>query len=118
LPFLPELKNLLKPTILCKFPEFDKTNDVVDEGIINYCFPDGFEVVYSSSSLPNKKIFSVILDNNLFSQDYPQKYLTCCLFYEKISLYKKLEEEIEKKLLEEEFIDNSYKDDTEIEIRD
>ena len=91
-----ELKNLLKPTILCKFPEFDKTNDVVDEGIINYCFPDGFEVIYSSSSLPNKKVFSVILDNNLFSQDYPQKYLTCILFYEKLYQYKKLQQQLEK----------------------
>ena len=91
-----ELKNILKPTILCKFPEFDKTNDIVDESIISYCFPEGFNISYSSSSYPDKKIFSVILDNNLFSQDYPQKYLTCILFYEKLYQYKKLQQQLEK----------------------
>ena len=42
------------------------------------------------------KIFSVILDNNLFSAEHPQKYLSCLLFYEKLSLYKDLKSKIDK----------------------
>ena len=94
--YLDNVKNILKPTILCKFPEFDNSNDTIDEEIISYCFPDGFEVLYNTSSDPKRKIFSIILDNNLFSSEYPQKYLTCILFYEKLSQYKKLERQIEK----------------------
>ena len=95
--YLESVKNLLKPSILCKFPEFDNNNDTIDEGIINYCFPDGFEMLYNNaSSEPKRKIFSIILDNNLFSSEYPQKYVTCCLFYEKLSQYKKLQQQIDK----------------------
>ena len=90
------VKKILKPTILCKFPEFDNSNDTIDEEIISYCFPDGFDVLYTTSSDPKRKIFSIILDNNLFSSEYPQKYLTCILFYEKLTQYKKLERQIEK----------------------
>ena len=91
-----ELKDLLKPKILCKFPEFEKTTCGVDEEIISYCFPEGFDIIYSSSSRPERKIFSIILDNGMKSQDYPQKYLTCILFYEKLYQYKKLQQQIEK----------------------
>ena len=90
-----EMKQILKPTILCKFPEFDKTYDLVDDAIISYCFPDGFNLEYNSSSYPNRKIFSIILDNNILSPENPQKYLTCILFYEKLYQYKKLQQVIE-----------------------
>ena len=88
--------NVLKPTILSKFPEFDNNNDTIDESIISYCFPEGFQI--KCNQIPNLKreIFSIILDNNLFSSEYPQKYLTCILFYEKLSQYKKLQQQIEK----------------------
>ena len=88
-------KDILKPTILSKFPEFDKTNDTIDDGIIAYCFPDGFNIEYNDTSYPAPKIFSIILDNASYSQDYPQKYLTCALIYESLYKYKKLKQQIE-----------------------
>ena len=112
-------KKLSKPKIISKFPEFDNNNDSIDEGILSYCFPNGFKPIKSEFKMKGRNIFSIILDNNLFSSEYPQKYLTCCLFYEKISLYKKLQEEIEKKVIEEELGESSYKDDSELDsIRD
>ena len=108
-------KKLSNPKIISKFPEFDNNNDSIDEGILSYCFPNGFKQIKSEFKMKERNIFSIILDNNLFSSEYPQKYLTCCLFYEKISLYKKLQEEIEKKLIEEELGETSYKDDSEID---
>jgi len=53
-------------------------------------------MINSFSSEPKRKNFSIILDNNLFSSEYPQKYLTCILFYEKLYQYKKLQQQIEK----------------------
>ena len=95
--YLENVNKKLKPEILCKFPEFDNNNDTIDEAIISYCFPEGFEMIHNpTSSEPKRKIFSIILDNNLFSSEYPQKYLTCILFYEKLSKYKKLQQQIEK----------------------
>ena len=94
--YLENLKSKLKPKILSKFPEFDLSKDTIDEEIINYCFPKGFSPVYSCNGIETK-IFSVILDNNLFSSDYPQKYLTCLLFYEKVSQYKILQLNIENR---------------------
>ena len=112
------MKKLSTPKIISKFPEFDNNNDSIDEGILSFCFYKGFEPIKSDYKMKERNVFSIILDNNLFSSEYPQKYLTCCLFYEKISLYKKLEEEIEKKMINFE-IGEGYKDDTEIEnIRD
>ena len=108
-------KKLSNPKIISKFPEFDNNNDSIDEGILSYCFPNGFKPVKSEFKMKARNIFSIILDNNLFSSEYPQKYVTCCLFYEKLSLYKKLEEEIEKKLIDEEIGENVFKDDTQIE---
>ena len=94
--YLDNMKNILKPSLLCKFPEFDNNNDTIDEAIINYCFPNGFEMTYNTHSESKREVFSIILDNNLFSSEYPQKYLTCIKFYEKLSQYKKLQQQIEK----------------------
>ena len=94
--YLDNMKNILKPTLLCKFPEFDNNNDTIDEAIINYCFPNGFEMIHNPYSEQKREVFSIILDNNLFSSEYPQKYLTCIKFYEKLSQYKKLQQQIEK----------------------
>ena len=93
---LDNMKNILKPSLLCKFPEFDNNNDTIDEAIINYCFPNGFEMIHNPYSEQKREVFSIILDNNLFSSEYPQKYLTCIKFYEKLSQYKKLQQQIEK----------------------
>ena len=91
-----KLKNILKPTIISKFPEFDNNNDSIGEEIIDYCFPDGFDIYPYVGEYLNRKIFSIILDNNLCSSEYPQKYLTCLIFYEKISQYLKLKKNLEK----------------------
>ena len=94
--YLENLSKKLKPTILSKFPEFDLSIDTIDEEIINYCFPKGFTPVSSYNGI-SPKIFSIILDNNLFSADHPQKYLVCLLFYEKVSEYKRLQLNIENR---------------------
>ena len=86
---------LNKPCIISRFPEFDISIDSIDEEIINYCFPEGFKIQKSPNK--TKKFFSVILDNNLSSSEHPQKYLTCLIFYEKISEYHKLKLYIEGK---------------------
>ena len=88
--FIQNFKEKLKPNIISKFPGFDNAIDTIDEEIVNFCFPDGFEPILSNAKSIEKKFFSVILDNNLFSAEHPQKYLTCLLFYEKASQYKKL----------------------------
>ena len=88
------LKDILQPKILCKFPDFDKTNVTIDEGIIDYCFPDGFNIEYNDKSYPAPKYFSIVLDNSMFSQDKPQKYLICALIYESLHKYKKLKQYI------------------------
>ena len=89
------LKDILHPKILCKFPEFDKTNVTIDEGIIDYCFPDGFNIEYNDKSYPAPKYFSIVLDNSMLSQDKPQKYLICALIYESLHKYKKLQQYLE-----------------------
>ena len=43
-----------------------------------------------------EETFSVILDDNIFSSEYPQKYMTCLLFYENLAQYKELYNEIYK----------------------
>ena len=88
---------ILKPKIITKFPEFDNNNDTIDDEIISYCFINGFKPYYNDTGDKKRpKCFSIILDNNLFSSEYPQKYLTCFLFYEQITQYKSLVDDIQK----------------------
>ena len=87
-------KDELKPKILSSFPCFEKHTIAFDESILSHCFPDGFEPI-SCVFKPKPKIFSFILDNNYFNLNYPQKYLTCLLFYENISGYRMLYEQNE-----------------------
>ena len=94
--YLENLKSQLKPKILSKFPDFDLSTNTIDDEIIKYIFPKGFEPTYSNNLIP-PKTYSTILDNNLFSSDNPQKYLTCLLFYEPVSKYKKLQLNIENR---------------------
>ena len=94
---LNNLSKILKPKIITKFPEFDNNNDTIDEEIITYCFPNGFKPNYNDTGDKiREKRFSIILDNNLFSSEYPQKYLNCLIFYEKITQYKALFDDIQK----------------------
>ena len=82
-------KEELKPKIISYFPPFEKTTIAFDDSIIMHCFPNGYNLVKSETK-PNYKIFSFILDNNYFNVNYPQKYLTCLIFYEGIAQYKEL----------------------------
>ena len=94
---LNNFSKILKPKIVTKFPEFDNNNDTIDDEILSYCFPKGFKPHYNDTGDKiREKKFSIILDNNLFSSEYPQKYLTCLLFYEKISQYKELSDDVIK----------------------
>ena len=92
-------KENIKPTIISRFPEFDNSMDSVDEEIINYCFPDGFKPIFSKNYYMEQKtrFFSIILDNNLFSIEHPQKYLSVLLFYENLNSYSDLKKKLEEK---------------------
>ena len=67
------------PKILSKCPPFDKKIVGIDDGILDFCFPNGFKIKFSKKPLPSET-FSIILDNSLSCFDYPQKYVTCFLF--------------------------------------
>ena len=95
-------KDKLQPKILSSFPCFEKHTIAFDDSILTHCFPYGFELI-SSQSKPKSKLFSFILDNNYFNLNYPQKYLTCLLFYENIAGYRVLYEQNQK--LSEKFDD-------------
>ena len=73
------LNKEIKAEILSKCPTFDKSIISIDEGILDYCFPKGFKIIYTRKQ-PNMEYFSFILDNNLYSFDHPQKYVTCLYF--------------------------------------
>ena len=119
--YIEEFKEKVKPSIISRFPSFDNAIDTIDEEIVNFCFPDGFEPILNNNvkNIENK-FFSVILDNNLFSAEHPQKYLTCLLFYEKVSDYKKLKLSIEGQSYENDpdCIDDEDEDITKIKTID
>ena len=101
-------KEELKPIIINKFPSTEKKTVGFDEAIILHCFPNGFEV-YESNKQPQYKIFSILLDNNNYSINYPFKYVVCLKFYESINNYKKIDD----KLME--YSDISIPKDTDLE---
>ena len=105
--YLEIFKENIKPIIISRFPEFDNSIDSVDDEIINYCFPEGCQPIFSENENLKPKFFTIILDNNLFSIEYPQKYLSCLLFYEKINNYRELRKKLEEK--------NSFYDIEEVE---
>ena len=82
-------KENIKPIIINRFPLNDKKLIGFDEAIIQHCFPKGFEV-QEFNKQPDYKIFSILLDNNNYSINYPYKYVVCLRFYESINNYKKL----------------------------
>ena len=103
-------KDKFTPKILSSFPCFEKHTIAFDDSIISHCFPNGFQLI-SSVFKPKPKVFSFILDNNYFNLNYPQKYLTCLLFYENITNYRILYEQNERisKELNEEEENEEYK---------
>ena len=104
-------KEELQPKIISYFPPFEKETISFDESIIKHCFPNGYRLIKSNIE-PNQEIFSFILDNNYFNLNYPQKYLSCIIFYESILQYKELYDQNlifnqkEEKIINKEFAEN------------
>ena len=85
-------KSELSPKIISSFPPFEKKTISFDESILMHCYPNGYQIIKSSSQ-PKPVVFSFILDNNYYNLNYPQKYLTCLICYENIVQYKLLNEQ-------------------------
>lgn len=79
----------ISPKILSKFPPFEKHITGIDETIVNHCFPKGFEMEEHDKK-PQNLVFSILLDNNNYSQNFPYKYVTCLKFYESVYSYREL----------------------------
>ena len=92
-------KKDLEPKVISYFPPITKKTISFDESIINHCFPKGFNLIKSNEQ-PKNKLFSFILDNNYYNLNFPKKYLSCLVFYEKITQYKILHEEYIKNSIE------------------
>ena len=90
-----DINDNLISQIICKFPNFDKKNIVVDGGILNQIFPHGFTVIESNVQ-PEPNFFCLTLDNQLLSMIYTTKYLACLMIYEDIDKYKDLYEKYQK----------------------
>jgi hypothetical protein len=90
-----DINDNLISQIICKFPNFDKKNIVVDGGILNQIFPHGFTVLESNVQ-PEPNFFCLTLDNQLLSMIYTTKYLACLMIYEDIDKYKELYEKYQK----------------------
>ena len=87
-----DIRNIqLKPEILSKCPTFDKSIIKVDSEIIKFCFPNGFKIILNKKE-PEPQFNSFILDNSLCSFNYPQKFISCLIFYESVQKYKKLKD--------------------------
>ena len=85
-------KEYLSPKIINKFPSFEKKLLGVEEAIINHIFPLGFQIIETINEPPKEQIFSIILDNNMYSIKYSVKFVTCLLFYEPLISYSKIYE--------------------------
>ena len=84
-----ELNEIIKPEIICKFPNIDQKIIQINNEIINHIFPNGYKIIKSLEK-PNQINFSLILDNRFYSAIYPYKYFTCSIIYENINQYKEL----------------------------
>ena len=75
----------IKPTLISKFPPFNKTQSNIDEKIIlQHCFSDGFKLIEHICP-PKNEIFHFSLDNLKYKNK--KIYFTCLLFYEQLSSY-------------------------------
>ena len=92
-------KKELEPKIISYFPPITKRTISFDESIINHCFPNGYKIIEENDK-PKQKLFSFILDNNFYNLNYPKKYLSCLVFYERITQYKILYDEYLKRYAE------------------
>ena len=88
-PDSPEISKLIEPTIITKFPNFDKKNIVIETSMIEQIFPNNFSIIESKIK-PKSKFYCIVLDNQLYSAIYTNKYLACLIVYESIESYRKL----------------------------
>ena len=88
-PDSPELSKLIEPTIITKFPNFDKKNLVLETSMIEQIFPHRFSIIESETK-PKSQFYCIILDNQLYSAIYTNKYLACLIVYENIESYRSL----------------------------
>ena len=84
-----ELTKKLNPIIITKFPNFDKRNIVIEQSMIQHIFPKGFKAVKSDKK-PKSEFYCIVLDNQLYSAVYTNKYLACLIIYEDLDSYKAL----------------------------
>ena len=80
------INEILTPEIISKFPNFDKKYVVIDESSVQIIFPKGIKCI-EAKSIPEPIFFSVILDNQLCSNNYIHKYISCLIIYENVSNY-------------------------------
>ena len=85
-------KEHLSPKIINKFPTIEKKLLGIDDTLINHIFPLGFKLIEGLNEPIKEQIFSIILDNSMFSPIYTLKYVTCLIFYEPLINYYKIYE--------------------------
>ena len=101
----------LIPQIITKFPKIDKKHIVIDNTIPQQIFPHGFKAIESETK-PENQIYFVILDNQLYSATYTNKYIACLLIYESIKDYEILYEKYQQTdILYKAMRSNSIKND-------
>lgn len=79
----------LTPSVISKFPPYNKKAINIDKSIISHIFPNGFNIIKRNNP-PSNIPFSLVLDNHFLSAKYPHKYISCLMIYESISAYKSL----------------------------
>ena len=86
-----DINNNLIPQIITKFPKLDKKHIMIENSIIQQIFPLGFQAIESETK-PENQFYSVILDNQLYSATYTNKFIACLLIYENVKEYQMLYE--------------------------
>ena len=86
-----DINDNLIPQIITKFPKIDKKHIIIENSIIQQIFPHGFNAIESETK-PENQFYSVILDNQLYSATYTNKFIACLLIYENIKEYEILNE--------------------------
>ena len=86
-----DINNILIPQIITKFPKIDKKHIVIENTIPQQIFPHGFKAIESETK-PENQFYSVILDNQLYSAVYTNKFIACLLIYENLQDYEILYE--------------------------
>ena len=81
-----DINNNLIPQIITKFPKIDKKYIVIENSITQQVFPQGFNAIESQTK-PEPQFYSIILDNQLYSATYTNKFIACLLIYENVKGY-------------------------------